>query len=142
MGVQVWLLSGLWTALWAARGELQEALIETQAGLEEVFWHRPSSECKLDPALQYSSYSPPELPGHLGPCARLAGELDVDAALSQLGIEVEEAKTVHAQGENLTSFLDGCLADLDDGPGLLARPDPSRRRRLSTRNSTASWMYA
>jgi len=120
--VQVWLLSGFWTALWTTQGELQKTWIESRAGMEEVLWHRPSIECKLDPVQQYGSYRPPELPGHFGPCARFAGELDVDAALSQLGIEVEEAKTTDEQGENLTSFLDRCLADLAAAPSPQAKP--------------------
>lgn len=121
--VQVWLLNGFWTALRNTHGQLQEALTATQTGREEVLWHRPAIECNVDPDQQNGSYRPPELPGHFGPRARFAGALDVDAALSQLGMEVEEAKTMDAQGENLTSFLDRCSADLADGPGPQARPD-------------------
>jgi len=124
--VQLWLLSGLWRTLWTAQSGLQGALTGRQAGLEEVLWHSPSSECKLDPVRQFDSYRPPELPVHFG---RLAGDVDVDGALSQLGIEVEEAKTMDMQGENLTSLLDECLIDLADGPVPLARPDAIREAK-------------
>jgi len=103
--LQAHLVGLLWAALWRAQGELQDVLCEENSRLE-VLWHRQQAEERVS---QHGSYRPPELPLARAPFARSAGELDVDAALARLGMNVED-KISNAHQGDLTEFLDKCLS--------------------------------
>jgi len=115
--VQAQLLSSLWALLWQTQGqlgdELHEAFIDSRPG-QEVQWHRSPGEDEEHPASRYGSYRAPDLPCPSRPCARLAGEIDVDAALQRLGVDVcgAVASTCGASAapvQSVIDFLDQCL---------------------------------
>lgn len=109
-----WLLA----ALCKVQAELRYLMSEKQSSARD---HK-SVEPMLDPTSRRGSYQPPTLPemearevargaAHVcssGPRAAPAGEVDIDAALRALGIDVDEPQIMDAAGPDLSNFLDSC----------------------------------
>jgi len=127
------LVSMLWVALWRTQGqlrdELHEVLIKSRPD-REVEWHNSSSGSAAKSTCRHGSHQAPELPcpscaydippvavaclHRVGPCARPSEDVDVDAALQKLGVDVADAVTSAHEGSDLDSqalpgFLDQCL---------------------------------